>query len=35
MDGSVKVTKETLAGDEELAKELGFSKEEVEHLTPQ
>ncbi len=32
MDGSVKVTKETLAGDEELAKELGFSKEEVEHL---
>lgn len=32
MDGSVKVTKETLAGDEELAKELGFSKAEVEHL---
>ncbi|MEG0928019.1 MULTISPECIES: trigger factor [Chryseobacterium] len=32
MDGSVNVTKETLAGDEELAKELGFSKEEVEHL---
>ncbi|RMZ59235.1 trigger factor [Chryseobacterium nematophagum] len=32
MDGSVKVSKETLAGDEELAKELGFSKEEVEHL---
>ncbi|EJL74805.1 trigger factor [Chryseobacterium populi] len=32
MDGSVKVSKETLASDEELAKELGFSKEEVEHL---
>lgn len=32
MDGSVKVSKETLAGDEELAKELGFTKEEVEHL---
>ncbi|CAA7194052.1 trigger factor [Chryseobacterium potabilaquae] len=32
MDGAVKVSKETLAGDEELAKELGFSKEEVEHL---
>lgn len=32
MDGSVNVTKETLAGDEELAKELGFSKAEVEHL---
>ena len=32
MDGSVKVTKETLEKDEELAKELGFSKAEVEHL---
>lgn len=32
MDGSVKVSKETLAENEELAKELGFSKEEVEHL---
>lgn len=32
MDGSVRVSKETLAGDEVLAKELGFSKEEVEHL---
>ncbi|RKT01257.1 trigger factor [Chryseobacterium defluvii] len=32
MDGTVRVSKETLAGDEELAKELGFSKEEVEHL---
>jgi len=32
MDGSVKVAKETLAENEELAKELGFSKEEVEHL---
>ncbi|HCA07408.1 trigger factor [Chryseobacterium sp.] len=32
MDGSVKVSKETLASDEELAKELGFTKEEVEHL---
>ncbi|NML71955.1 trigger factor [Chryseobacterium sp. RP-3-3] len=32
MDGSVKVSKETLAGDEELAKELGFTKEEAEHL---
>ncbi|MFN1216574.1 trigger factor [Chryseobacterium kwangjuense] len=32
MDGSVKVFKETLAENEELAKELGFSKEEVEHL---
>ncbi len=32
MEGSVKVTKETLEKDEELAKELGFSKAEVEHL---
>lgn len=32
MDGSVKVAKETLEKDEELAKELGFSKAEVEHL---
>lgn len=32
MDGSVKVSKETLEKDEELAKELGFSKAEVEHL---
>ena len=26
MEGSVKVTKETLAGDEELAKELGIQQ---------
>ena len=32
MDGSVKVTKETLASNETLAKELGFTTEEVEHL---
>ena len=32
MDGSVKVSKETLAENEDLAKELGFSKEEAEHL---
>lgn len=32
MEGAVKVTKEDLAKNEELAKELGFSKEEVEHL---
>ncbi|MBD8084044.1 trigger factor [Chryseobacterium caseinilyticum] len=32
MDESVKVSKETLAENEELAKELGFSKEEAEHL---
>ncbi len=32
MDGSVKVSKEDLEKDEELAKELGFSKTEVEHL---
>jgi len=32
MDGSVKVSKEELQKNEELAKELGFSKEEVEHL---
>jgi trigger factor len=32
MDGSVKVSKADLKSNEELAKELGFSKEEVEHL---
>ncbi len=32
MDGSVKISKEELQKNEELAKELGFSKEEVEHL---
>ncbi|MEG1590020.1 Trigger factor [Chryseobacterium sp. MOF25P] len=32
MDESVKVSKETLAADEDLAKELGFAPEEVEHL---
>jgi len=32
MDGSVKVSKADLESNEELAKELGFSKEEVEHL---
>ena len=32
MDGTVKVTKADLEKNEELAKELGFSKEEVEHL---
>lgn len=32
MDGSVKVSKEELQKNEELAKELGFSEEEVEHL---
>jgi trigger factor len=32
MDESVKVSKETLAADEDLAKELGFSPEEVENL---
>ncbi len=32
MDGSVKVSKEELQKNEELAKELGFSKEEVKHL---
>lgn len=32
MDESVKVSKEILAADEDLAKELGFAKEEVEHL---
>lgn len=31
-DGSVKVSKEDLAGNEELAKQLGFSKAEAEHL---
>ncbi|MCZ2085567.1 MAG: trigger factor [Flavobacteriales bacterium] len=31
-DGSVKVSKADLEKNEELAKELGFSKEEVEHL---
>lgn len=32
MDESVKVSKEDLQKNEELAKELGFSKEETEHL---
>lgn len=32
MDGSVKISKEDLQKNEELAKELGFSKDEVEHL---
>ena len=32
MDGSVKVSKADLESNDELAKELGFSKEEVEHL---
>lgn len=32
MEGTVKVTKDELAKNEDLAKELGFSKEEVEHL---
>lgn len=32
MDGSVKVSKEDLQKNEELAKELGFSKAEAEHL---
>lgn len=32
MDGSLKITKDELAKNEDLAKELGFSKEEVEHL---
>lgn len=32
MDGTVNVTKEELQKNEELAKELGFSKEEAEHL---
>ena len=32
MDESVKVSKETLVADENLAKELGFTKEEAEHL---
>ncbi len=31
-DGSLKVTKEDLQGNEELAKQLGFSKPEAEHL---
>lgn len=31
-DGSVKVSKEDLQGNEELAKQLGFSKAEAEHL---
>lgn len=31
-DGSVKVSKEDLVAKEELAKQLGFSKEEAEHL---
>ncbi len=33
MDESVKVSKETLVADENLAKELGFTKEEAEHYT--
>ncbi|WP_312075555.1 trigger factor [Chryseobacterium sp.] len=32
MDGSVKVSKETLAENEDLAKDLGFGKAEIEHL---
>lgn len=32
MDGTVKVTKADLEKNEDLAKELGFGKEEVEHL---
>ncbi len=32
MDGSVKVAKADLQGNEDLAKELGFSKSEAEHL---
>lgn len=32
MDGSVKVSKADVQGNEDLAKELGFSKAEVEHL---
>lgn len=32
MNGSVKVSKEDLQKNEDLAKELGFSKEEAEHL---
>lgn len=32
MDGTVKVTKDDLQKNEDLAKELGFSKEEVDHL---
>lgn len=32
VDGSVKVSKEDLQGNEELAKQLGFSKAEAEHL---
>ncbi len=32
MDGSVKVSKADLQGNEDLAKELGFSKSEAEHL---
>lgn len=32
MDGSVNISKEDLLADEELAKSLGFSKAEVEHL---
>ncbi len=32
MDESVKITKEDLQNNEELAKELGFGKEEAEHL---
>ena len=32
MDGSVKISKEELLNNEELAKQLGFSKAEAEHL---
>lgn len=32
MDGSVKISKEELQKNEDLAKELGFSKEEADHL---
>lgn len=32
MDGSVKIAKADLQGNEDLAKELGFSKSEAEHL---
>ncbi|MCB4235614.1 hypothetical protein LDL59_12380 [Kaistella anthropi] len=32
MDGSVKISKEDLQKNEDLAKELGFGKDEVEHL---
>ncbi len=32
MDGTIKITKEELTKNEDLAKEFGFSKEEVDHL---